>query len=161
MRVFFLYQRILQLSRYQLTEYESILFWHYLPRASADPTWLRAQSQRPLPRQTHSGKSQIVTCTSDKLVINQRFLQPFLLQSFAAKWPIKLRKALYLYYQFIIKDGLKDTNEHPEEEVLGMRSGKVPITGASILWCWHTSASCHMDVHINAKALPDWLFRLF
>lgn len=161
MRVFFLYQRILQLSRHQLIDYESILFWHYLPRASADPTWLRAQSQRLLSCQTPSVKSQIVTCTSDEPVINQRFLQPFLLQSFVARWPIKLRKALYLYYQFIIKYGLKDTNEHPEEEVHGMRSGKVPITGASILWCWHTPASCHMDVHINAKALPNRLFRLF
>ena len=51
-----------------------------------------------------------------------------------------------LTFTSFLKDMIKDTDEQSDEDIHGVRSGRVPSAGASLsLWCWGTSPSFYVD----------------
>ena len=70
---------------------------------------------------------------SVQLATNQGFLRPFLRVDNLLSQLTGLRKTLYLLYWFIIKVIIKVTNEHPHEEMNGVRPRNVLRVGESVL----------------------------
>lgn len=93
--------------------YNLAQFWYHLPRFSVRSHELGAQSCKSVPTLDTNKKFQVVTCTSDKLTINQGSHDPLLTFATIAE---RAQGNTHIYW-FMIRDIIEDINEQPIETI--------------------------------------------